>query len=45
MPTDPIVGYALLAGDIILAGGAIGAGIGHGPVRLRHTRQIGEAVR
>ena len=27
MPTDPIVGDALLAGAIILAGGAIGAGI------------------
>ncbi len=30
MPTDPIVGDALLAGAIILAGGAIGAGIGDG---------------
>ncbi|WP_293002339.1 F0F1 ATP synthase subunit C [Mycobacterium sp.] len=30
MPTDPIVGDALLAGAIVLAGGAIGAGIGDG---------------
>jgi len=30
MTTDPLVGDALLAGAIILAGGAIGAGIGDG---------------
>lgn len=30
MPTDPVIGDALIAGAIILAGGAIGAGIGDG---------------
>jgi len=30
MPTDSLMGYALLAGAITLAGGAIGAGIGNG---------------
>ncbi|MDT5398280.1 MAG: F-type H+-transporting ATPase subunit c [Mycobacterium sp.] len=30
MPTDSLMGNALLAGAIIMAGGAIGAGIGNG---------------
>jgi ATP synthase F0 subunit c len=30
MPTDTLMGNALLAGAIALAGGAIGAGIGNG---------------